>query len=103
MRMNVYEWNALPGVDRRLYPLSAKRAQEFVSDGHAKFILLPSGHRAIQKLPPVEILADRAARNTLTPYGRGPVGLQNQPPRLHYPVPAIGDHRLSWRYDFMHA
>lgn len=102
MRMNVYEWDAIPGVDRRLYPLSANRAEELVRDGRGAFVTLANGRRAVQKLAPVEILAERSARNILTPFGRGPVGKVNAPPKLNYPIPAVRDYRLAWRYSFMH-
>lgn len=71
--------------------------------GFAKFILLETGRKALQKLPPLEVMEERAARNALAPFGRGPVGLTKAPPKINYPVPAIVDHRLSWHYSFMHT
>lgn len=74
-----------------------------LASGLAKEIALPNGRRGIQKLPPIEVLAERAARNSITPFGKGPVGLIKAPPKISYPIPAVCDHRLSWLYSFMNS
>lgn len=87
---------------RSLYPLSAKRAEEFVSTGRARFIHLSNGRRAVQKLAPAEVLLEKSARNCLIPFGHV-INKLMHPPSLNYPIPARGDYRLSWRYSFMHG
>jgi hypothetical protein len=93
MRMNVYDWDATPGVSRRLYPLSAKRAEEWVTEGGAKFVLLPNGRRAVQKLPPIELAFERVSlsNKNLVAFGRGPLGIWIAPDKLHYETPHAGD------------
>lgn len=97
MRMNVYEWDAIPGVSRRLYPLSAHRAEQFVSDGHARFVTLPSGRRAIQKRAPSRGIDQ----------GNGAVGCGNLIPfgsprttgdPFHYEIPHAGDRSCFARH-----
>lgn len=100
MYFNVYDWDSIPGADRRLYSLSRKRAQELVLSGAAKFLALPDGRRVIQKLPPIEMQLERVGFNekNLIAFGRGPLGIWQAPDKLHYEIPRAGDRTIFARH-----
>ena len=100
MAISVFDWNSDPATDRRLYPLSNARGDEMVWSGAGTYITV-NGRRCIQKTAPAEVHQEKSARNQVLPYGRGPVGLINAPPKLRYPIPAVADHRLRWQLRFM--
>lgn len=104
--MQVFAFDANPALDRYLYKQPAKRAKEWIIDTmRGRYITLDNGHQAIQLYPPAEVELERVAHNTVLPLGRGSNkmanGLIKHPPRLHYPIPACGDHRLRWMYRFL--
>jgi hypothetical protein len=90
--MRVFAWDANIAVDPRLYKLSEIRAAEEVGKGKARYVTPPDGRLSIQLEPPVEVLLERSARNSLVPFGRGVIGKLKHPPNLNYPVPACGAH-----------
>jgi len=103
MSTSVYAWDSNPAIDRRLYPISNKRAQEDVLNGRAKFIVIASGRKAIQMLPPVRVekisveKMESIGLSNLIPFGRS----QNPmlaPQRLHYEVPMAGDRTCYARH-----
>jgi hypothetical protein len=91
MSHRVFAWDANPAVDSRLYNLSDRRAAEQVASGHADFVILPDGRRAIQLRPtPLEHMEKVAGSGNLVPFGR----VYNKllyPPGINYPVPHAGD------------
>lgn len=101
MRISVFAWDANPAVDRRLYPVSVTQAVSMLAEKRVQELTLPDGRRALQKLPPLEILEKRAARS-LVPFGRVYDKLMH-PPKLNYSVPAVADRNLSWHWRFMHV
>lgn len=101
MATRVYAWDANPSVDRFFYKLSVRRAQSEILDTFQGFkIKLPDGRMAVQLYPPVEVEQERGARNAVLVLARKTDPLQH-PPRLHYAVPAVCDHRLRWQQHFL--
>jgi hypothetical protein len=102
MSIRVFAWDADPVADPEtyLYRQSENRGEAIVKEERGTFLILANGRRAVQLHPPLEILLERSARNYLTPFGRILNKLMD-PPGLHYPVPAEGDHRLRWYHRFM--
>lgn len=98
----MFAWDVDPKADPFAFSCSQsnRRAGLIVEEKQGRFITLPDGRLAVQKFPPEEVLLERAARNCVTSLGRV-LDKMMHPPSLHYEVPAIGDHRLRWRYRFM--
>jgi hypothetical protein len=101
MSKRVYGWDQNPATDRFQDRCSNSSANFAVETGRGIYIVDGDGRQALQLYPPAAVLAERNARNGITPFGRGPVGLYNAPPKLNYPVPAVGDHRLAWLNSFL--
>jgi hypothetical protein len=98
--MRVFAWDANPSVDRFAFKQSEVRAAKLVQSGRGCFVTPPDGFRSVPLFPPVEVRLERAARNTVRPIARIINKLQ-RPPRIHYPVPAAGDHRKRWYLSFL--
>lgn len=101
MRLNVYNWDATPGVSPRLYQLSAKRGEVFVEEGRGEMITGCDGRIAIRKLAPVDVIEKRMRHTAKASHGQIINKLQ-RPPAFNEPIPAVCDYRLAWRHSFMH-
>jgi hypothetical protein len=102
MSIRVFGWDADPIGDpfSFMYCQSDRRGEEILQQQRGNQIKLPDGRFAIQLHPPTAVLLERSARNCLTPFGRV-INKLMDPPTLHYPVPAEGDHRQRWQNRFM--
>jgi len=98
--MRVFAWDANPSIDRFTFKQSEVRAIELVRSGRGYFVTPPDGYPAVQLAPPSEIELERSARNAVA-LRTGILNRLQRPPRLHYEVPAVGDHRKRWRKRFM--
>jgi len=105
MATSVYSWDANPAVDRRLYPISNKRAQQEVLAGFSRYILLESGRTAIQRLPPkvipincdAMVAAECVGMSALIPFARV-LNPMIAPAKLHYEIPHAGDRSVFARH-----
>ena len=102
MSLSVYSWDSNPVIDRRLYPLSTRRAEEEVLAGISKLIKLPNGRNAIQRLPPEEIEDNSAIGESIGIGNLVPFGMVHshliKPKPLHYEVPHAGDRSVVARH-----
>jgi hypothetical protein len=98
--MRVFAWDANPSIDRFAFKQSEARATELVQSGRGYFVTPHDGYTAVQLSPPAEIGLERSAGKTVAL----PTQILNKvqhPPRLHYSVPAVGDHRKRWLKRFL--
>src|SRR5437588_10167046 len=96
MRISVFTSDVSPSVDSPIYHLSRRRAEEEVRRG----LSIRVSPRAIQRCQPPDRDYDPLPKGTLVP----PVKILNKlqrPPRIHYPIPAVGDHRKRWQLSFL--
>jgi hypothetical protein len=100
MSIRVYGGRQNPAVDPFLYRCSNSSGEFTVSSGRGKFITAPDGRLAVQLLSGVKTMRERARRNPIKVFARV-IDKLTHPPRLHYPVPAVADHRLAWINSFM--
>jgi hypothetical protein len=100
MATRVYVDGANPAVDRPIYKQSVVRAQQIVDRLEGRFFTLPDGRRAVMLYPSREVAQERSARNAVLVIARV-LDPRQHPPRLHYPVPAVVDHRLRWHNRFL--
>jgi len=98
MRISVFTWDSNPVVDSPLYHISRRRADEELLQG----ISVRIGKRAIQRCQPNDCNADLMAKDRAIPPATKLNKLQ-RPPRTHYPVPAVADHRKRWRLSFLNS
>jgi hypothetical protein len=90
------------GSDRAGKPDFTKDQAElraWKSEGRGFFV---DHGRAFQMTRTVDLTVDRGAssKTAAVPFSRVQNKLQ-RPSVANYPIPAVGDHRLSWRYAFM--
>lgn len=101
MSTSVYAWDANPAIDRRLYPLSNKRAEQEVFDGVSKFIILANGRTAIQRFRPggqdIFEKMESIGLSNLIPFGRV-LNPMLAPKKLHYEIPHAGDRTCFARH-----
>jgi hypothetical protein len=90
MRISVFTSDANPTIDPPLYHVSRRRAEDEVQQG----ISVRIAAHAIQRRPPDQ------DRDAVIPLAKRPNKLQ-RPPRIHYPIPAHGDHRKRWLSAFL--
>jgi hypothetical protein len=102
MSTSVYSWDSNPAVDRRLYPISTRRAEQEVVDGISKFVQLANGRLAIQRLPPEELEDNSSVSESIGIGNLVPFGVVHHrmiaPKPLHYEVPMAGDRTVFARH-----
>jgi hypothetical protein len=98
MRISVFTSDANPSIDSPIYHLSRRRAEEEVKQGLSTRI----SARAIQRCRPTDGDSDLIGRERAIPPAKHLNKLQ-RPPRIHYPVPAVADHRKRWRLSFLNG
>src|SRR6267378_8411594 len=90
MRISVFTSDSNPTLDSPLYHISRRRAEDEVQRG----ISVRIAPRAIQRRP-----LDQG-RGAVIPQTKWLNKLQ-LPPRINYPIPAVGDHRRRWHLAFL--
>lgn len=104
MSTSVYAWDSNPAIDPRLFPVSNLRAEQEVRSGISRFVLLPNGRKAIQRVAPahhdpvvIDCSGERIGKGNLVPFGR----VHNPmlaPQKLHYEIPMAGDRTCFARH-----
>ena len=82
-------WHRYPRSECR--EMKRKGEGYFVSNGKVFMVSRPRE---------IEIPVTGLLGKGVIPFARIPNPMQ-RPERIHYPIPACADHRLSWRYRFM--